>query len=479
MPTRRNRWKLRNLLAMRLLYASVGITLLLFAFYFTKYLIDQPNLRRLTLAAETSAIFDALRNQQDLAELTEYKRFPKAYAFRVYDDRPPDRRRLIAQANANLFKSFVPTRSNEDQTDPSIIAQGMLFGEGPDNRPDLERSMLTEHEDVGRKSYWVQVVMIGDPAGRWWYVMANEMLEHVVIPILWVVPILGLAMFLTTTIALRPLERTARQAVTIGAAVGSGVRLAPLNTEDLTLEFYELVTAINTMLGKLEHAFDLQKQFTSDAAHELRTPLAVLLLQLDQLPSGPNVDIMRKGIQALAALIEELLHFAQAESASKEQRQLADVSAIARKVCEELATTAYNRQQIVEFDASDRAALVLGHPALIDTAIRNVVDNALKYSPDGATISVSVDKSAQVVVCDRGSGIRDEHKELVFNRFWRANRRHADGSGIGLAMVRRIIELHDGDVRVEDRRGGGTRIIMNFSPVPLPLAGNTRAKTAV
>jgi signal transduction histidine kinase len=364
--------------------------------------------------------------------------------------------------------SFFPTRTGKNQNDQAEIAEGVLFGWGPDDRPDFDRWMLTDHENIGEKSYWVQVVMIGDPGGRWWGVVADEMLEHVIIPILSVVPALGLAMMLTTAISLRPLERTARQAAALAEAVGGRARLTPLSTEKLPREFYEVVTAINAMLGKLEHAFDLQKQFTSDAAHELRTPLAVLLLQLEQLPPGPTVDEIRRGLEKFAALIQEILQFAQAENASNEERQPADLVAIARAVCEDLAISAHERQQIIEFDVSHPTVPILGHPALIETAIRNVVDNALKYSPKATTISVSVNTSSQVVVSDAGPGIRDEHKELVFNRFWRAKQREAWGAGIGLAMVRRITELHEGSVKIEDRPHGGTCVALNFATRPLP-----------
>ena len=358
------------------------------------------------------------------------------------------------------------------------IAEGVLVSPGSDDRPDLDRWMLTDHEDIGEKAYWVQVVMIGDPGGRWWGVMADEMLEHVVIPVLTVVPALGLAMMLTTAIGLRPLERTARQVAALGEAVGTRPRFTPVSTEKLPLEFYEVVTAINAMLGKIERAFDLQKQFTSDAAHELRTPLAILLLQLDQLPPGPVVNEIRESVQKLTALIEELLQFAQAENASNEERQAVDLVAIAREVCEELASSAHNREQIVEFETPDRAVIIFGHRPLIEIAIRNVVNNALKYSPEGTTISVSVDPSSQVVISDAGPGIRDEYKELVFNRFWRGKRRPA-GAGIGLAMVRRIAELYGGDVHVEDRTGGGTRVVLNFAAAGTPpLAKAAVAKTA-
>ncbi|HVZ50821.1 MAG TPA: HAMP domain-containing sensor histidine kinase [Pseudolabrys sp.] len=481
MPVLEHRRTLWALLVIRLAWASLAVALLLFVFYFTKYVIDTPNLRRLTLEAESRAIINALRYGRDPTQLAPYHAYPDAYGFRVFDGRRPDTRRLVAQTNPDLFKQFAPRGDDARHGYRSEFSEGVRFGQGPDDRPDIDRWVLTDHEDVGQRSYWVQVAMIGDPARRWIGVMADEMLDHVVIPILSVVPVLALAMMLTIAFALRPLERTARQAAALGAAVGSGVRMTPLSTEHLPVEFNDVVVAINAMLAKLEHAFDLQKQFTADAAHELRTPLAVLLLQLDELPPGPLVDNVREGVRGLAGLIEQLLLFAQAEDAAKQERGSVDVAGIARKVCEELADTAFNRAQTIEFEAADIPTLP-GHAALIETAIRNVVANAIKYSPPGTAIAVEVDAAAQVIVSDRGPGIRDDHKELVFNRFWRANRRRADGAGIGLALVQRIAELHGGAVRIEDRRGGGTRFVLRFAaaaPAPAPALANRRAVKSV
>ena len=289
------------------------------------------------------------------------------------------------------------------------------------------------------------------------------MLDHVVVPVLSIVPPLALAMLFTTRFALRPLDRIARQAAALGAAVGSGGQLTPLATERLPVEFYQVVSAINAMLARLEHTLSLQKQFTADAAHELRTPLAVLLLQIDELPPGPVVDNIRDELRGLGALVNQLLQFAQAEDAVTRQRESVDVGAVARKVCEELASTALARRQVIEFDTPNNLMPVLGHAALIETAIRNVVDNAMKYAPAGTAIAVSVDPASRVMVDDCGPGVPDEHKELIFNRFWRADRRRSAGAGIGLALVRRIAQLHGGDARVEDRDGGGARFVLSFA----------------
>jgi signal transduction histidine kinase len=326
----------------------------------------------------------------------------------------------------------------------------------------LDRWLFTDHEDVKNRSYWLQVIMIGDPAWRWRAVIADEMLDHVVVPVLSIVPALALAMWLTTRFALRPLERIARQAAALGAAVGTGGKLAALATANLPLEFYQVVQAINAMLARLEHTLSLQKQFAADAAHELCTPLAVLLLQIDDMPPGPAFDTMRDGLRGLGTLVNQLLQFAQTEDAVAAHREPLDVGAIARKACEELAAAALTRGQELEFDAPDNLMPLLGHPTLIETAIRNVVENAIKFAPAGTAITVNVDPASRVTVEDRGPGVPDEQKELIFNRFWRADRRHSKGAGIGLALVRRIAQLHGGDVRIEDREGGGARFVLSL-----------------
>src|SRR5512143_1137539 len=104
--------------------------------------------------------------------------------------------------------------------------------------------------------------MVGDPAWRWRPVIADETLDHVVVPVLSIAPPLALAMLFTIRIALRPLNRIARQAAALGAAVGSGGQLTPLATERLPFEFHQVVSAINAMLTRLEHTLSLQKQFT-------------------------------------------------------------------------------------------------------------------------------------------------------------------------------------------------------------------------
>lgn len=454
---------LTRILAVRTALVAVCVSLLLAAFVFARYMLDTPNLRRATLELDVSGILTALRNGADPSRLYPYRQYPKAYGFRVFDRRLPQTRKLIAAANPELFPALRQLSPESGAVPEPDITEGFGKLPGTDGSLAADRWVLTDHEDVKERSYWLQVVMIGDPAWHWWPVIAGEMRDHVVIPLVVAVLPLTLAMLFTVRYALRPLDRIARQAAALGAAVGSGGKLTPLDAGHLPLEFHQVVTAINAMLARLEHTLSLQKQFTADAAHELRTPIAVLLLQVDELPPGPEVDNIRDELRGLSSLVNQLLQFAQAEDAVARQRDSVDVGAVARKVCEELAGAAIARRQLIEFDAPDNLMPLLGHPALIETAIRNVVDNAMKYSPAGTAIAVKVDPASRVTVEDHGPGVPEEHKELVFNRFWRGDRRRATGAGIGLALVRRIAQLHGGDARVADCDGGGARFVLSFA----------------
>ncbi|HME27370.1 MAG TPA: HAMP domain-containing protein, partial [Acetobacteraceae bacterium] len=275
---------LTRILAVRTALVAACVSLLLTAFVFARYTLDTPNLRRATLQLEVSNILTALRDGADPSRLYPYRQYPNAYGFRVFDRRLPQTRKLIAAANPELFPVLRQLAPEAGAVPEPEITEGFGKLPGPDGSSAADRWVLTDHEDVKDRSYWLQAVMIGDPAWHWWPVIAGEMRDHVAIPLVVAVLPLTLAMLFTVRYALRPLDRIARQAAALGAAVGSGGKLTPLAAEHLPLEFHQVVTAINAMLARLEHTLSLQKQFTADAAHELRTPIAVLLLQIDQLP---------------------------------------------------------------------------------------------------------------------------------------------------------------------------------------------------
>jgi len=160
-----------------------------------------------------------------------------------------------------------------------------------------------------------------------------------------------------------------------------------------------------------------------------------------------------------------MLRLAQAEDAMAAERVAVNVVEIGRKASEAQAPLAIARNVTIEFDASEQNLPTLGHPALVEVAIGNVVDNAIRHSPDGGTVSVAITAGPTVIVEDRGPGVPDDQKAEIFERFWRATAREHEGSGIGLALVRRIVQLHGGGVSVADRPGGGARFVLTFAPL--------------
>jgi signal transduction histidine kinase len=291
------------------------------------------------------------------------------------------------------------------------------------------------------------------------------------LPLLLIIPVLTITMLITTDHALRPLGRIAGQAGALSRAVTEGGPIEALPEAGLPAEIAEVVAAINTMLRNLQHAFSLQQQFAADAAHELRTPLAVLLLQVSRLPEGEARDAILQDLQALSGLVGQLLRFAQAEDVMARERRMVDVAEVARRVSEELATLAVTRGQMIGFEAPEAPVMVLGHDALIDVAIRNVLDNALRHSPTGASINVTVTPSGEVRIEDEGPGVADAQKKRIFERFWRASGPgggKGGGAGIGLALVQRVTRLHGGGARVEDRPGGEARFVLAFGVQAAP-----------
>jgi signal transduction histidine kinase len=451
---------LSQALAIQMTLVALGVSVALVLFFGAQYMLDTQELRRLTLEHQVQDIVASLRRGADPAADELYRSYPEAYGFRVFDHRQAWQRKVISEANAGLLS---PAEA-ASETPRAGNGQDFVTGLSPISTADGSGWVLTDRGEAGDRVYWIQAAMVYDPAWLWLDVMAQELLDHVVLPVLFIVPALTLAAYLTARRALQPLTRVASQANSLGQSVISGLPFAPLPDEKLPTEFRKVVTAINAMLAKLERSLTLQKEFTSDVAHELRTPLAVLLLEASQLPAGPASDRFKRELTDLADLINQLLRFAQAEDAMARNREPVDIAAAARKVCEDLARIAIEREKTIEFDAPDEQVFVSGHPALIDAAIRNIVDNAIKAAPPRSAVSVTVDPRRKVIVDDRGSGVPEQHKKLIFERLWRAERRHAGGIGIGLALVRRIALMHGGDVQVEDRPGGGARFVLTLAP---------------
>ncbi|HEY8032867.1 MAG TPA: HAMP domain-containing sensor histidine kinase, partial [Methylocella sp.] len=261
---------------------------------------------------------------------------------------------------------------------------------------------------------------------------------------------------------LRPLSRIAERARELAIEADSGAPLQELRMEELPREALDLVAAINVLLQKLESMLEQQKQFTDNAAHELRTPLAALLLQISCLQPSEPIERLKSDVAVLCRLVDQLLRLAQAEQLAKAGFRLHDLREIARAACEEMAVLATAQSRLLELEEPPTPVLTSCNAEFIQIAIRNVIENALRAAPVGSTVRIVVNELAEIEVSDCGAGIPDAQKPLVFQRYWTQRRRSSEGAGIGLALVQRIVDLHGGEARVEDRPGGGASVTLSF-----------------
>lgn len=266
---------------------------------------------------------------------------------------------------------------------------------------------------------------------------------------------------IATMLAVKPVER-------LGEAISARPEddLRPVDAVDVPVEVIPLVDAINLHMGRIDRMVEARRRFITDAAHQLRTPLAVLNTQAEYALRQDSVADMRPAIEALhrslgsaIRLTNQLLSLSRAEPVNglMVMRQPVDLVALARDIVVELLPLAARKQIDLGFEAIDESVVVSGNPVLLRELLANLIDNALRYTPAAGITTVRVDLAAgaaRLLVSDNGPGIPKEQREAVFHRFVRLDSSDHSGSGLGLAIVREIVHGHDGEIHLEDGPGG-------------------------
>lgn len=239
-------------------------------------------------------------------------------------------------------------------------------------------------------------------------------------------------------------------------------------------ELNQLSISYNKMLKRLSDAFEVQRQFTANAAHELRTPLAVMQVQLDSYKAAEHSDNDKSAAETIKMITE------QNERLSKMVKTLLDMSelqTIARN--DEIAVDALIEEVIADLEPlaakkhvgliqESEAVTMMGSDILIYRLVYNLVENAIKYNKQGGQVTVSCneqDKHIHIIVADTGSGIPKEMRDRVFEPFFRVDKsrsRELGGVGLGLALVNEIVRVHDGSISVRDNSSGGTTFEVEF-----------------
>lgn len=271
----------------------------------------------------------------------------------------------------------------------------------------------------------------------------HEVFEHVVLPALvFVIPI-GLAVIVVVRHALQPLENAASE---IEAARGTerGFRLEARHFPDEARPFAE---ALNDLLERIERSTAQHEAFAADVAHELRTPLALARLELAEI-GGEAKERLSGDLQSMQRLIDQLLLLAQikATEATDISHERQDLATIGRECVAALAPAAILTGKELEFLGSDGVAMVTGWREAIQAGLRNLVENALRVTPAGATVQVIAGPGACLRVRDGGSGLSSSQLDNLVHRHARAENASRSGAGLGLAIVDQIMRAHGGEL---------------------------------
>lgn len=303
--------------------------------------------------------------------------------------------------------------------------------------------------------------------------LAESIASHLLHPLYFAVPALGMLIWLSVGAGLAPLSRFARE-----VKQREPDKLEPLDLPDTPREVMPLQDALNALFARLQVSLEYERRFTADAAHELRTPLAAIKTQAqvalaarDPEPLEHALNKVISGTDRAAHLVEQLLVLSRLDpERAPVNQQPVQLSQIVAECVALYAPMAIGKGQNLGFEASDEG-WVSGDMTLLAILVRNLVDNAVRYTPTGGQVDVRIQRVGNEIVfqvVDTGPGIPEAERREAASRFYRVLGTGEDGSGLGLSIVERIVELHGASLSLDDRDAGeGLAVIVRFEAATL------------
>jgi two-component system, OmpR family, sensor histidine kinase QseC len=311
---------------------------------------------------------------------------------------------------------------------------------------------------------WRTFTRFDERNGRWMmvaersdlrYVLAENVVLESITPVLLGIPLAGLLIWLLVGSGLKPLQLLSEELRQKRAQ-----DLSPLLYRKTASELDQVVQSVNGLISRLGLAFEREKRFSADAAHELRTPISALKIQLHNL--SQEVDTrseaflqLQQGVERMQHLVEQLLSlYRSTPEQFAANRSRIDLLALTQEVVARLYPLMEGRQQILELEGNP--AFISGDRFALETLVENLVNNASKYTQAGGCIRIRLEQRQGrvcLVVADNGPGIPAEERARVFERFYRSGTAvpaGVSGCGLGLAIVRHVVDLHEAQLSVED-----------------------------
>ncbi len=328
-------------------------------------------------------------------------------------------------------------------------------------RGDVTVSGASIPMQIGDGMVWVQVAQ--DMEHR--DVLIDDIVEEFFGRVGWItVPILLSLLIIDVSIfrrALSPLLKASELAEKIGPG-RTDVRL-PL--EAMPREIKPLVQTINLALDRLERGYLVQRDFSADAAHELRTPLSILQARIDTIPDRQMAKELSRDIARMKRIVSQLLDIAELEGFMLAPHELADLRLVCVETAEFVAPLAVLEGKHILLEAPETPVPVRGNAEVLFRAVRNLAENAIKHTPKGSTVTIAVKEDGTVSIADSGPGIAASERAQIFQRFWRKDRRGSSGAGLGLSIVQRIMDAHRGDITVSNLSPQGCVFTLKFQSI--------------
>jgi signal transduction histidine kinase len=351
----------------------------------------------------------------------------------------------------------------------------VIYSSLPNDRPfSMAQPQSTQstffRQDRGTSVYYGMILPVSRQGHIAWIqvgqnlenpdVIIDDVVALFVGRIAWLVIPIFVVLLLVDVLLMRRLMGPIIAASHVASSIGPDQPLLRLPTGDLPREVLPLAEAVNEALDRLEKSLQAQREFTADAAHELRTPLAILRTHVDTILEVPAAIALQSDIDAMGHVLDQLLELAELESFSIDPSERVNLTEMGAEVVGLMAPIALAEHKSLDFSSGPDSVWAFGNTEMLFRALRNLVENAIHHSRPNQSVEVEVTSLATIRIKDRGPGIKPAEHQLIFQRFWRRNRQDKGHSGLGLAIVAKIVQLHHGTIEVTDRDGGGAEFII-------------------